>query len=163
MANPLTPEEIHAWINQETEREAQKKIDDKAAEKAGKRLAKQIDASILAEIKGEAPRDFLKGFDPRRHNSSKPSKTSKSLGAIVRLRTNGNEDQVDFFMKLAAGEIKGSTVKDQADAHRWLADRGAGRAPETVVNIEGTVNPLEDLETEEIRAALIEITTKKFR
>ncbi len=59
-------------------------------------------------------------------------KRGENLAKLVREKTNNNEDQADFFHRLAAGEIPGATLRDQIEAHKWLADRGSGKAPELV-------------------------------
>lgn len=79
----------------------------------------------------------------------KPS--GKTLARLVREATRDNADQVEFFTQLANGEIDGATVRDRAEAHKWLADRGAGKAPEIVANVDLKENPFEDLTTEELR------------
>lgn len=85
-----------------------------------------------------------------------PGKNPKpgSLAARVREATNGNQDQVEFFTALALGEIEGATVADRIKANEWLANRGAGKAPDVVVNVEAEKDELEDVSSDEIRTLL---------
>lgn len=90
-----------------------------------------------------------------------PGGRPKGLAAFVRLRTNDNHDQVNFFVKLSKSlekdtpdkeRVPGAELKDVIEANKWLADRGSGKAVETVVTHEGEGNPFEGLSTEELKA-----------
>ena len=88
---------------------------------------------------------------PRGKKGEKPKR--KTLADRVREATDDNQAQVEFFTMLANGEIDGATVGDRIIANKWLADRGAGKAPDIQVQAE-LEDKLEDVSSDEIRALL---------
>lgn len=88
---------------------------------------------------------FLKG------SSGNPGGRPKGLAAMVREKTKDNAQQVEWFHRVAQGLEVDADFRDRMEAHKWLADRGSGKAVETVVHHEAEGDPLKPLTTEELR------------
>lgn len=78
----------------------------------------------------------------------------------VREQTEDNGEQVAFFVRLSRSldpdteeddRVPGAELRDVIEAHKWLADRGSGKAVEVVVHHEGEGDPTKPLSTEELR------------
>ena len=148
-----SPEQIRAWLIAGADHDRAEAIAEEQAKAEAARAEVERFSSILRASKN--PGDFKPGNDPRRlsgGSTSDKSRPKKNLAAYVRDRTNSNADQVDFFVSVASGLIPEATLQDRMKAHEWLANRGAGKAPETVISVDGEDNPLSDLTVEELRS-----------
>lgn len=77
-------------------------------------------------------------FKPGR--SANPGGRPKGLARRVRELTSDGEEIVDVMLRILRGEVKG-TARDRLEAGRWLADRGFGRSPETLINVSASDTP----------------------
>lgn len=76
-----------------------------------------------------------------------PGGRPQGLASFVRSITDDNRDQARFFAKLANGGVKGAQVRDLVEAHKWLADRGSGKA----LDVSATLTMNADPQTSEVR------------
>lgn len=95
----------------------------------------------------------------KKGTSGNPGGRPKGLAALVRAKTRDNAEQVEFFLRVARSLDEKTPEKqrlpvelrDVMEAHKWLADRGSGKAVETVVSVEGESNPLEGFSTAQLK------------
>lgn len=59
----------------------------------------------------------------------------RNLAEYVKQKTNANQDQIDFYIKVATGQIPEASVKDRLEANKMLLERGSGKTPELVANL----------------------------
>lgn len=153
-SDDMTAEEAQELIRQGR---AQDRRDAKALEKLRVEKAK-VERDHLAGILADARQvnhPNLKRGGPGRPASYPGPVAPGTLAARVRKATANGDDQIKFFVELAAGRIEGATIQDRKDAHKWLADRSYGRAPDTVVSVEADPeSSLGGFSTDELRALL---------
>lgn len=81
-----------------------------------------------------------------------PGGRPKGLALQIREATGGGTRLVEIMQDIAEGKIRG-TARDRIEAIRWLADRGYGRTPETLLT--GQLG-------EEQREAALELTREQL-
>jgi hypothetical protein len=73
--------------------------------------------------------------------SGNPGGRPKGLAAYVRAQTRDNEEQADFFLRVARSlnpdthpddAVPGVELEQVLEAHKWLADRGSGKPAQTL-------------------------------
>ena len=84
--------------------------------------------------------NFLKGESG---NPSGRRKGFKGMAAYIRSQTRDGEELVDFSLSVFRNKSNVYTHDHQWEAMKWLADRGFGKAVNTVVDMSG-----EDADTE---------------
>lgn len=92
--------------------------------------------------------------------SGNPGGRPPGLAKLVRAMTDDNREQAVFFRKVARSlnprtpkkdRVEGVTLEHVIEAHKWLADRGSGKAVNRVSISEEQVDPLEGLTGDELR------------
>jgi hypothetical protein len=89
--------------------------------------------------KAKAKRPVGRPFQPGQ--SGNPGGRPKGLAAYVRAQTKDNQEQADFFLRVARSldkdtpaeaRVPDATFEDVLEAHKWLADRGSGKPAQTL-------------------------------
>lgn len=95
----------------------------------------------------------------KKNQSGNPGGRPKGLAAFVRELTSDNQEQAKFMHRVAhsldlrppKGGRVDATLDQVMEAHKWLADRGSGKAVNRVSIHEEEVDPLEGFSSEQLR------------
>lgn len=97
------------------------------------------------------PGGFKPGYDPRRceHPASRRRRT---IADNIRVATEDLKEELKYLIDVAQGRVVDATIDQRMAAIKTLLDRAYGKAPETVVNVDGgTENPMADLEGQDLK------------
>ena len=91
--------------------------------------------------------------------SGNPGGRPPGLARLAREATGNGVDIIAFFTLVSRGvkpegwpDGERLSADHMIDANRWLADRGWGRSPITIVTEEATTNPLDAIPYEQLAA-----------